>query len=180
MIGSLGDFIFTASSEQVKTFKDLTTDKGVRYGSHSTIDGKPRLEFTGPELDSISLKLFWRVEDKVNPVKEIEYLEKALNKGEILTFLIGGKRVGDTGRYIIKSIKNSHTRIDNKGNFLAVEYDLSLEEYVEDNPNEKDESSDENAVSKDKENVIEIDLNKKGKDDEDKHIEKYSTTSLIV
>lgn len=132
MIGSLGDFVFTASREQFKTFKDLNLDRETRYGKHDVSDGKPRLEFTQEDTDSISFNLDWSIEDNVNPAAEISYLQDARIKGEVLTFLMGGKKVG-SGRYVIKSIKERYKRIDNRGNALAIGFSLSLEEYVMDN-----------------------------------------------
>ena len=136
MIGSLGDFVFEASANQFKTFKNLNLDRSTRYGKHDVSDGKPRLEFTQEDTDSVGFDLFWRIEDNVNPSAEIGYLQNARIEGEILMFLVGGKKVG-SGRYTIKSIKEKPKRIDNRGNMLAVEYSVQLEEYVmEDNVSE--------------------------------------------
>lgn len=132
MIGSLGDFIFVASADQFKTFKNLNLDRSTRYGKHDVVDGKPRLEFTQEDTDSVGFDLFWRIEDNVNPHAEIGYLQNARIEGEILMFIVGGKKVG-SGRYIIKSIKEKAKRIDNRGNMLAIEYSVQLEEYVMDN-----------------------------------------------
>lgn len=128
MLGILGKLTFETSSNRMLTFKDLEVSSQTRYGQHDTLQGKPKLEFTGEGLDEIKLKLYWRIEDKVNPTQEIKPLEEQREKGEVISFVLGGEKVG-SGFYIIESINKAPKRIDNKGNILAEGFDISLKEY---------------------------------------------------
>lgn len=149
MIGTLGDLKFVTSSNQMKTFKDLSVSQSVRYGEHETLQGKPKLEYTGQVLDSLKFQLYWRVEDRVNPEREIDYLYKKMAEGEVLSFILGGVKVG-SGRYVITNIERSFVRFDNRGKALAVKYDISLKEYIE----EKKVSEVANNNSKKSSNVV--------------------------
>lgn len=130
MIGTLGSLTFVASSEKIKTFQSLSMKTGVRYGQHDTLLNKPTLEFLGEDLDTVTIKLLWRIEDSINPEEEMKGLEKAMKEGEVLLFFLGDKKVG-SGKYVIKSISKDPHRVDNKGNLLCVEYDVELCEYFE-------------------------------------------------
>lgn len=152
MIGSLGNLVFTASANQFKTFKDINIKDSVRYGRHDTSDGKPRLEFTGENLTSISLSLFWRIEDNVNPEGEIAYLKDAMKSGEILSFLVGGQKIA-SGRFVVTDISSKPVRIDNMGNMLAVEYGVSLEEYILPAPSEQTAEEGSGNVDKNQEEI---------------------------
>lgn len=147
MIGILGNLTFIASSEKIQTFKDFSISSSVKYGKHDTLQGKPKLEYAGRELDDIKLKFFWRVEDKVNPKEEIKPLLKSMEEGEVLPFLIGGEKVG-SGKYVITNIEQNNKRIDNKGNILAVEFDISLQEYSLDEVEEINDNVKKEQVKK--------------------------------
>lgn len=129
MIGSLGGLVFSVSSNKVLTFRDLNISRETRYGTHDTLQGKPKLEFTGENIDEITLVLSWRIENNVNPEKEIQILEQARKRGKVIHFILGGRRVG-SGKYVITNITSAPKRIDNRGNFLSVDYSITLREYA--------------------------------------------------
>lgn len=133
MIGILGNLTFVASSEKVKTFNEFSKSSSVKYAKHDTLQGKPKLEYIGQELDNIKLKFFWRIEDKINPIKELDILRKSMLEEEVILFILGSKKVG-SGKYIIESLDENNKRIDNKGNILAIEFNISLVEYDETKP----------------------------------------------
>lgn len=130
MIGMLGDLEFVASSNKTQTFQGININQSARYAEHASLQRKPVLEFLGPNIDEIPLKLQWRVEDKINPVAELEKLRKKMFDGEVLTFFLGTKKVG-SGKYVITDMSQTYNRIDNKGNVLSVSADITLKEVVE-------------------------------------------------
>lgn len=130
MIGILGDVSFTVSSKMIRTFTDMGISNSPRYGTHDTLQGKPVLEFIGTNLDEINLNFFFRVEDKLNPLKEIKPLIDSRDKGEVIIFFLGSKKVG-SGKFVITQLNSTYKRIDNKGNVLAANFAITLKEYVE-------------------------------------------------
>lgn len=57
MIGYFGDISFKVSSDKVLTFKDLSKELKNRYVEHSVLNSKPILEYTGRDLETISLSI---------------------------------------------------------------------------------------------------------------------------
>ena len=58
MIGTLGpNLIFTVSDDYVLTFAGMTRDLSGRWATHETPGTKPKAEFLGPGLQSVSLPI---------------------------------------------------------------------------------------------------------------------------
>lgn len=129
-IGTLGPITFNSSSDKIQTFEEYNLDKSSRIAIHENLQNKPIVEFIGPGLDKIALKLTWSIEGKINPLVEISKLEEKQEKGEVIIFFLGGKPVGN-GKYLIDNISRAHKRIDNKGNLLSISFNVSLIEYTD-------------------------------------------------
>lgn len=130
MIGILGDLEFVASSNKIRTFQEMGTTQSVRYAEHASLQRKPVLEYIGSNLDEVSLKIQWRIEDKVNPLAEIDKLKKKMDEGEVLPYFLGSRKVG-TGKFVITDIPQTYNRVDNYGNVLSVSAEVKLKEVVE-------------------------------------------------
>ena len=57
VLGVFGTVPFICAFDKVFTFKDLARSRSVRWAKHDVIGQKPVLEWIGPELDRISLRL---------------------------------------------------------------------------------------------------------------------------
>lgn len=169
-IGILGPITFNSSSDKVQTFEEYTHDKSARIATHENLQNKPIVEFIGPGLDKINLKLTWSIEGKINPLKEINKLEDKLEKGEVVIFFLGGKPVGK-GKYLIDSISRAQKRIDKEGNILSISFNVSLLEYPE---NARKETK---LVSKAKSTTAKSTTNKKPKKNK---VKKKTTTKKTV
>jgi len=129
-IGTLGPIVFNSSSDSMQTFEEYNHDKPSRIATHDNLHNKPIVEFIGPGLDKISLKLTWSIEGNINPLREVQKLETKQEKGEVVLFFLGGKPVGK-GKYLIENISRAQKRIDNKGNLLSISFTVDLIEYPE-------------------------------------------------
>lgn len=127
-IGTLGPIVFQASSKKVQTFKDFSQSNSARIATHENLQNKPILEFIGPGLENIDLKLVWSVEGNINPATEVKKLEDVRDKGEVISFFLGGKPVG-LGKFLIQDIQRNNARIDNQGNIFSIAFDIKLIEY---------------------------------------------------
>lgn len=130
MIGTLGPITFNVSRERIQNFEDFNIQSSARIATHENFQNKPILEFIGPGLDSISLKMNWTITGKLNPLVEIKKLLDKKEKGEVVLFFMGGKPVGE-GKYLIENISRVNKIIDDRGNILSMEIDISLLEYVD-------------------------------------------------
>ncbi len=125
-VGVLGDITFEATNDRVLTFTDLTRSAPARWVAHDVHGQKPRQEFIGPGLDSISLTIRLDIERGVVPKDELARIRQARDEGKVLQFTIGGKLVGD---YIIKDAHEELRRLNNGGVLLFAVVTLTLEEY---------------------------------------------------
>ena len=83
-LGSWGkDLVFSVSSDKVLTFKKLGREISSRWASHTPTFGKPKREFLGADLETITLDITLNAFLGVNITKTIKKLESALKIGRI-------------------------------------------------------------------------------------------------
>jgi len=130
-IGSLGDIAF-----EVSAYNDIFTPDGykrsarARLSSHEIIGEKPLTEFCGADLQTVSFSIKLHAAWGVNPKTEIERLMEYCEKGEVLSFVLGGEPVGEN-KWIIESVGESVDYFDFGGVVIYSTAEVSLREYVE-------------------------------------------------
>ncbi|WP_068775782.1 phage tail protein [Paenibacillus sp. FJAT-26967] len=129
MIGSLGEMVFVANAETIRTFDDFKRSIAGRWAKHDILSKKPKSQRIGPGLDTISFTMRFDVRYGINPRKEMDRLVGLERDGKAMALTIGGKGVG-VGLWIITSIEQPWEIIDNQGNVLKASVNISLEEYV--------------------------------------------------
>ena len=129
MIGALGNVVFVASADTIRTFDNFSRSTASRWAKHERIGQKPKTEFIGPDLDTINFAMRFDVAYGINPRKEMEDLLDIARSGQAVPLVIGGKGLG-VNLWIIKSVKQNWTRVDNRGNVLVGTAEVELEEYV--------------------------------------------------
>lgn len=129
MIGTLGDVVFFVSADAMRNFEDFERRTEGRWAKHEIHMQKPRLEFLGPDSDTISFSMRFDVAYGVNPRKEMEALLELARSGKAVPLVIGGKALG-VNLWTVKSVKQKWTHIDNRGNVLVGVADVELEEYI--------------------------------------------------
>lgn len=129
-IGNLGKTItFEVSSEKVLTFNNLSRTVKGRWTQHNIIANKPKSEFLGPDLDGITFKVSLSAMHGVRPRKTLETIEKAVRKGTVLPFVVGGKKVGSNS-WVITSVSETWNCVYSKGELVTADVNLTLQEYV--------------------------------------------------
>lgn len=129
MIGSLGNIAFSASSDRLFTFKELTMGGDARYAKHELIGKKPLLEFIGPGTTTANLPIRLDITHGVNPLTEIKRLADLRDNGQAMPLVIGDNF---KGYFVITSMNESHRAYNNAGLLLLAEITLQLEEYSDD------------------------------------------------
>lgn len=127
VIGALGNITFSVSSRSIKTFDAMKWDSGTNYAQHNIHLKTPKIELTGHQADQISFEMDFSVFLGVNPVKEINELEKARKKGEVMRLVIGNKIYGK--KWVITKTSKTLERYDNKGNLLKAKIGITLLAY---------------------------------------------------
>lgn len=128
-IGSLGEIVFEVSDEQIKTFSKMTYSVGARYSTHNRINGRPLIEYTGADLEAVSLTIKLSVFQGVYPRKEMYKINKACREGTPLRLVLGKTHFGKY-KWVIKSASSELEHIDNKGRILDATMKLTLSEYA--------------------------------------------------
>ena len=129
MIGVWGDVVFSVSLEEVKTFDNYKRSESARWSKHDIHTQKQKAEFVGIDAGNLSFTMHFSAVHGVNPVKELDKFFRYVRSGEAHTLVIGSKRVGVSKWYIPK-IDESWNYIDNRGNVLTADINITMEEYV--------------------------------------------------
>ncbi|ADE57230.1 phage tail protein [Aminobacterium colombiense] len=128
MIGYLGDVVFETSADKVRTPENFQRQGDARFGTHEVAGQKPVLEFMGPGLDSVTMTISLRASLGVNPRGEIGRLRDMRDDGIYAPLILAGRPLGT---FVIESINETWSQIDNHGHLLRATVDLTLREYVE-------------------------------------------------
>jgi len=126
-IGSFGSVTFTASEQQVRTFSGFQRQRKARFARHEVINAKPLLEYTGDDLDSVSLEMRFDIGLGINPRDEIDALGLIKTGAQAHPLVIGGVVLAD---YVITDMTEEWRRIDGRGNLILALVTVQLLEYV--------------------------------------------------
>lgn len=129
MIGALGNVVFVVSSDTIRTFEDLSRSTASRWAKHEIIGRKPKLEYVGPDTDTISFKMRFDAAYGMDPRKEMNILLELARSGKAVPLVVGGKALG-MGKWVVKSVTQNWVHVDNRGNVLVGIAEVALEEYV--------------------------------------------------
>ena len=127
LIGVLGDITFAVSRNGVKTFEDLKWNSGTSYAKHDIHLLAPKLELTAEEADDLSFTMYLSRYLGINPVLEINNIERARKEGEVMRLVVGNKIYGE--RWVITKSSKSLERYDGAGELLVAKVNISLMAY---------------------------------------------------
>ena len=127
MIMSYGKITFKVTENEIKIFNDFSISRKARYVAHERINNKPLLQFMGLEADSISFNM-QLVQGLTGDVSDdLKALKNMFTKAEAHPLFLGQKKIGS---FVIESINEAYSMMDNFGNLEIVNVLLSLKEYV--------------------------------------------------
>ena len=130
MIGTLGtDLVFTVSDNYVFTFAGMTRDVSSRWATHETPGVKPRAEFLGPGLQSVSLPITLSSNLGVKPREMLERVEQMVETGDTEYLILGYRPVGKN-RFRVTGSSETWDVIYNQGELARAKLTLTLEEYA--------------------------------------------------
>jgi len=127
MYAQLGNIRF----EGLKGFSSFSHERGVNYAQHERINGKPRLQAIGDNLDSISFDMYLHSEF-TNPEADIETLRTAMNERQVLPLILGNGNV--VGFFVIPNFSQNNSFTDPLGNLIEVTLNIELLESFSDDP----------------------------------------------
>lgn len=126
-LGKWGSLNFIVSSNKTRTFS------GMKWTSTYNFDVKDRskkvskVTFKGIAPDEISFSMRFSVFAGMNPIEEMEALDKVARKGKAERLIIGGKKYGQNPLVITKITRNLKY-FDNKGNLWVADVQIEMKE----------------------------------------------------
>lgn len=129
VIGSFGDVVFEVSRDKVKTFDEFKRSGSARWASHEIINKKQVMEFLGPGIETITFSIYLSSGLGVNPEEELKKIRKMRDEGTPKPLIIADNMVGENN-WVLKSLDESSSKFDSKGNALVVVVNLTLDEYT--------------------------------------------------
>lgn len=130
MIGTLGSqIVFEVSDAKTFTFSDMTREVSGRWSTHEVMGAKPKPEFLGPALQTLSLTIVLSASLGVKPRTILEAVEAMVEAGTAEYLIIGTKPVGKNPFRLV-SASEAWDRIYSGGQLAKATLTLSLEEYA--------------------------------------------------
>lgn len=130
-IGSWGDVLgFQVSSDSQFTFKNISRSHSGRWHDHNILGGKPRSEFIGAGLQSLTMTIQLSAAFGVSPMEVIEKLETAVAEGEAEYLFIGGKKIGEE-KMKLTGMSETWGHVLNGGELVSANLSLTFSEYIE-------------------------------------------------
>ena len=127
MIGSYGKITFKVTGKEIKIFNDFSISRKARYVAHERINNKPLLQFMGLDADSISFHM-QLVQGLTGDVSDdLKSLQDMFKKAEVHPLFLGQKKLGS---FVIESMNEVYSMMNNFGNLEIVNVSLSLKLYV--------------------------------------------------
>ena len=129
MIGSLGPVEFTASEDFIFTFSDMTITFKANYAGHKVINRPEKLEFTGTDASTMSLKIRLDSQFGINPSDNIEALRDMTHTFSPVPLILNGNVIG-RDLWVIDNMNVIIDKVANDGYILSADVNLSLKEYI--------------------------------------------------
>lgn len=127
MLASYGKITFKVTEKEIKIFNDFSISRKARYVVHERVNNKPLLQFMGLDADSISFNM-QLVQGLTGDVSDdLKTLQDMFKKAEVHPLFLGQKKLGS---FVVESMSEAYSMIDNFGNIEMVTINLSLKEYT--------------------------------------------------
>ncbi len=134
MYAQLGNIIFTP----IKGFTEVSFSNEVNLVEHALIDGKPKLQRVGENLETLDVAILLDIAFCV-PQSEIDALKTSHKSGEVMPLIMGNGRF--VGVYVIRSMDQTNANEAGDGTLLQAEISLSLVEYANEKLNQTSSAS---------------------------------------
>ena len=119
--------VFEASAETIRTFDQLSASFKARWEEVKVMDEKPRLQFIGTELATVTFRMDFRTPLIPDPADELKTLQKMLEAGEPKQFQLGGRPLSNHP-WALLGYKVDFRKVDGQGFVLSAGVTVNLQE----------------------------------------------------
>lgn len=128
-VGNLGkQIVFETSDARILTFHGMSQKVSGRWSNHDIMKSKPKSEFHGPGLRTISFQIVLDVNFGIRPREILKRMEQMIEKGKVETLVIGGKRIGRE-KWKMTSMSEAWDYLYSNGELARATCSITLEEY---------------------------------------------------
>ncbi len=125
-IGNWGSYLkFSTNDNRILTFTNFRRKITARIAKHNIIGTKPRLEYLGKDLESITFTIELNAMLGVKPYKEEQKLMKRI--GCVAPLVIGGKKICSKAMLIGQS--DAYEIVLKRGEIFSMKIDVTMTEY---------------------------------------------------
>ena len=124
MFAKLGEIQF----DILPYISDMDESSTSNYAEHAVIEGKPKLQYMGENLDEINFSVKFNLAYCI-PSQEIKKLKDAKAKHEAMPLIYGNGEY--VGKFVIEEIRKTAVQNDNFGNIIAIDANIRLREHYE-------------------------------------------------
>lgn len=130
VIGTLGKkIVFEVSDETALVLQEMTREISGRWAVHETMGTKPKAEFLGPGLQSVTLPIYLSAAMGVRPRDVLEAVEGMVEEGAAEYLIIGTRPVGKNP-FRMTASSETWNRIYSQGDLAKATMSITLEEYT--------------------------------------------------
>lgn len=130
MIGTLGrKIVFEVSDEKVLTFSGMSREISSRWAEHEALGVKPKPEFLGPALQSVTLEITLSATLGIKPRDILEAVEAMVESGTAEYLIIGNRPVGRNPFRLVSSSETWGT-VYSRGELARAQLSITLGEYI--------------------------------------------------
>jgi len=130
LIGQWGNSIaFSVNSNKQLTFRDMKRTSSGRWASHNILGKRPKMEFLGPDSDSVTMEVVLDAEMGVRPRATMKLFRVACKQGEVNYLYIGGKKVCKN-KMAISNVSESWDEIWSQGELKRAVLSVTFTEYT--------------------------------------------------
>ena len=127
-VGNWGRYLkFAVSSDRVLTFDNFRLDSAVRTSKHNMVGAKPKLEFDGPDLDTVSMEIKLSALKGVRPRDIEKKLRGHIRRGAVAPLVEGGRAI--LRRAMLTKISESYGIVVRGGRVAEITVQATWTEY---------------------------------------------------
>ena len=119
----LGDLLFRV----LVGWEQFDATRGASYAEHKVIEGKPKLQYTGENLETLNITMRFHM-DYCEPDLAISHLRKRLSDHKAMALVLtnGFYR----GRYVLTELVETLRHTDGEGNTILMDVRVALKEWA--------------------------------------------------
>lgn len=129
-IGNIGKaIVFETNDQRILNFTKFNRTVKGRWASHNRVGKKPKKQFLGPDVSSLTFTIELNAEHGVKPRATLKKIEELVANGKPQKVVIGCKTFSKN-KYVITEVSSDFQRVLNKGEVAKITCDITMEEYA--------------------------------------------------